>query len=209
MKKQNPKSIVQDAFGEQGVQLFENILKQSPRPADAIVFLQGDQLDRAPATLALFQQGFAPLILISGNNVLVGPNTRPEENDFPLGLLKQYLVERGVPGSSILLDDQSMNTLGQAVNIVRIAKEKKWETFLVVVSPYHMIRAYLSLVKQVRDQRWEGKMAIYPVEFSWDSVPSGRKKTALEMLNVEMEKIKKYAKDIATIEQGLQYYKTG
>src|SRR3989338_9464869 len=119
-----PREIIEKYLGSGGEVLFEKILSQAPQKADAIVFLQGDQLDRAPESASLFQQGFAPRILISGNNKLVGPNTRPEENDFELGLLKEYLVEHGVPEAAILIDDQSFNSFVHAPNIIKITKEK-------------------------------------------------------------------------------------
>ncbi|MDP2637192.1 MAG: YdcF family protein, partial [bacterium] len=166
------------------------------------------QLDRASESASLFKQGFAPRILVSGNNKLVGPNTRPEENDFELGLLKGYLVEHGVPEAAILIDDQSFNSLGQATNVVKIAKENGWSTLLIVVSAYHALRSFLAFVKQTRDQAWSGKIVMNAVEFPWDTIPSGRKKTAREMLQVEVEKIKKYEKDLATVGEGLEYLKT-
>jgi len=187
--------------------LFEKILSQAPQKADVIVLLQGDQLDRAPGSASLFHQGFAPRILISGNNKLVGPNTRPEENDFPLAALKQCLVEHKVPEEVILIDDQSFNSLGQATNVVKIAKENGWSTLLIVVSAYHALRSFLAFVKQARDQAWDGKIVMNAVQFPWDTIPSGRVKTAEEMLEVEVEKIKKYEKDLATIEGGLEYFK--
>lgn len=203
-----PQAIVAEHFGNQGSSLFEKIIQQDPQKADAIVFLQGDQLDRAQAALSLFQQGFAPLILITGNNVLVGPHTRPEENDFPLGLLQKYLTDHGVPETSILLDDQSFNNLGQATNVVKIAKERGWHTLLVAVSAYHALRAYLSFVKQAQDQKWNGKIIMHAVMIPWKVVPSGRVKNSLDMLAVEMGKIQKYAKDIATVREGLEYFQT-
>ena len=207
MEKEDPKETVQKHLGSKGAEIFEKILLQEPQKVDAIVFLQGDQLDRAPESASLFQQGFAPRILISGNNKLVGPNTRPEENDFELGLLKEYLVEHGVPEAAILIDDQSFNSLGQATNIVKIAKEKGWQTLLVVVSAYHALRSFLTLLSQAKEQAWGGKKVMHAVQFPWDTIPSGRAKSAREMLTLEMEKIKKYAKDVASIEEGLEYFK--
>src|SRR3989344_3601228 len=207
MDQEEPREIVRTYLGDKGAEIFERILSQESQKADAIVFLQGDQLDRALESASLFQQGFAPRILISGNNKLVGPNTRPEENDFELGLLKGYLVEHGVPEAAILIDDQSFNSLGQATNVVKIAKENGWRTLLVVVSAYHALRSFLTLLSQAAAQAWDGKIVMHAVQFPWDTIPSGRAKSAREMLTLEMEKIKKYAKDVASIEEGLEYFK--
>ncbi len=208
MEQEDPREIVKKYLGSRGGELFEKILSQAPQKADMIVLLQGDQLDRAPAALSLFQKGFAERICISGNNVLVGPNTRPEENDVPLSVHETYLMEHGVPEPSIRVDDQSFNSLGQATNIVKIAKEKGWQTILVVVSAYHALRSFLTLLSQAKAQAWDGKIVIHAVQFPWDTIPSGRVKTAREMLQVEMEKIKKYGKDVALIKEGLNYFKT-
>lgn len=208
MEREDPKRIVQKYWGNAGVELFDRIIQQAPQKADVIVLLQGDRFDRAPATFSLFQKRIAPTILISGNNVLVGPNTRPEENDVELNTLKGYLMEHGVPETSICIDDQSFNNLGQATNVVKTAQEKGWRVLLVVVSAYHALRAFLSLVKQIKGQGWDGKIIMHAIEFPWDVSPSGRVKSAQEMLGVEMEKIQKYAKDIASIEEGFAYLKT-
>jgi len=206
MLPENAKAIVAKAFGQRGVDLLEGLMGEKPSQANAIVFLQGDQLDRAPAVQLLYEQGFARNILISGNNVLVGSGKRPDENDYPLFRLHEYLVSRGVPAEAITIEDESMNSKEQVVHIVSTAREQKWSGILVVVSAYHLLRAYLAFVRQIHEQGWEGKITMYGVNLAWDKAPAGRTKTALEMLEIEMEKITQYAKDIASIEEGLDYY---
>ncbi len=193
-------NVVESKLGRQASELFNALSKQKPARADAIVFLQGDQLDRAEATASLYRDGFSDLVMITGNNVLIGADTRPDENDFGLDVLKKYLIDHGVPAKNIMIEDKSMNSRDQAENIIRIAKEKNWSAILVAVSEYHMLRAYLALVKQVMVQNWSGKIIMHGIKFPWDSIPSGRSKTVLEMLELETEKIKKYAKDIASIQ---------
>jgi len=114
--------------------------------------------------------------------------------------LKKALVESGVPSETILIEDKSMNTKDQAVHIIQLAKKKNWHKLIIVVSHYHLLRAYLALVKQKQEQQWDGKLVMQAVRFPWHRPPAGRTKSALEMLGVEIEKIKKYGRDLATID---------
>ena len=104
-----------------------------------------------------------------------------------------------------MIDDQSLNTLDQAVHTVKQAKEKSWEKLLIVTSPYHVLRTYLTLVKQTREQGWKGSIIMQAADLRWDGIPSGREKTAEDMLVVEMEKIKQYTNDLASIEEGRRF----
>lgn len=194
------KTIIKTHLGEAAVELFEKLLTQEPQHADAIVFLQGDRLDRAPKARSLHEQGFAEQILITGNNELAGRGKRSQENNVHLSKLKKYLVDRGVGEEVITVDERSMNTREQAANTIRRAKEKGWSRILVVTSPYHVLRAYLTFLKQIQEQDWEGEITMQTADLSWESVPGGREKTAREMLKEEMEKIKQYQADFAARE---------
>lgn len=194
-----PETIVAASLGLDTARLFKKLLQQNPEPANAIIFLQGDRLDRAPAVVSLYKSGLAHVILITGNNDLIGPGKRNEENDIHLSKLKAYLLKRKIPEMAIMIDDQSLNTLEQAITAIRIAKEKRWSTLLVVTSPFHILRAYLTFLKQAELQDWIGKIIMHAAELSWNKPPSGRIKTAREMLAVEMGKIIKYASDLATV----------
>lgn len=203
--EQNPQVVIENALGKEASVLFDRLFKQKPYEANAIIFLQGDRFDRAPKVVALYRENFARYILITGNNDLVGRGKRNEENDVHLLKLKEYLVRHGIPQESIFIDDASMNTLDQARNTVRIAKEHRWETILVVTSPYHLLRAFLTFVKEAHVQDWQGTIVMQSVHLPWERVPSGRKKTALEMLEVEVGKIQRYSKNLATLREGLHY----
>jgi len=68
-KMKNPKF---DFLTENAKKIFAFLSSQPPEKADAIVWLQGDRYDRGNKVLELFKKGFAPKILVSGNNVRVG-----------------------------------------------------------------------------------------------------------------------------------------
>jgi uncharacterized SAM-binding protein YcdF (DUF218 family) len=199
-KHKNAIETVENTLGEKASKLFDALLSQEPNRADTIVYLQGDQLDRAPKTAELYNKEYADTVLITGNNDLIGRGKRNEENDFHLDKLKRYLIENSVENKAILMDDKSMNSKDQAVKVIKLAKEKRWNTLLVVTSPFHILRAYLTLLKQAENQNWSGEIIMQTPDLSWDSVPSGRIKTAQVMLEEDLEKIKKYSDDLVDID---------
>lgn len=173
--------------------LFDQVLQEQPQTADAIVWLQGDRLDRGPKVLELYRTGFAPIIFITGNNTLIGTGPRPGENDAHLGGLVRYLTENNVPKGAIFIDDTAMNTSDQAKHIVHMASERGWRRIILVTSPYHQVRAYLTLLKAQKDGGGEFEIVNQPaLDRSWDSPPSGRDKTARDLLADEEQKIFSY-----------------
>lgn len=173
--------------------LMERLLEEKPEAADAIVWLQGDQLDRGPKVWELFTAGFAPTIVITGNNVLVGKGCRLGENDAPLLDLTTFLTDRGVPNEAIVVDDSAMNTIEQAKHIVALARAHGWQKILLVTSPYHQARAYLTFEKIKREAGSALTVVNQPVtDLSWDARPSGRDKMAHELLTDEERKISSY-----------------
>ena len=193
--------LIEENIGDNGAILFNSLLSQEPRPADAIVFLQGDKLDRAQKVKDLFDQGYAPRILITGNNVRVGLR---EENDANIQSIHRYFLEQGVPRTALLLDDTSLNTLEQAKHTVALVKKEDWKMLLVVTSPFHLLRTYLTFLKQKDAQQWNGTVITQAPDFSWDGIPSGRRKTAKEMLQIELQKIDTYKSNLATVQEGVR-----
>ncbi len=208
MAHQKVLKIVRDCCGSEMAALFSLLLKQKTEKADAIIFLQGDRLDRAKTVVSLYKKGWAGKVLIAGNNELIGRKKRNEENDVYLDEIKNYLLRNSIPEKEITVDDKSLNTLEQAQNTIKKAKEKKWKSIIVVTSPYHLLRAFLTFLRQAREMKWKGIIYMKGADkLSWFLPPSGRKKQAFEMLAKEIEKMKTYKKDIATIKQGLDYIK--
>lgn len=173
--------------------LLERLLVEKPEAADAIVWLQGDRLDRGPKSLALFKAGLAPLIVIIGNNALVGEGSRPGENDAPLSDLLKFLTDRGVSRETIVVDERAMNTAEQAKQAVALARARGWRKILLVTSPYHQARAYLTFEKVKQETGSTLAIVNQPAtDLSWDAWPSGRGKTAGELLFDEEQKISSY-----------------
>jgi len=192
MENFRPEEVVKKYLGLAGIELFLKIIGQKPENSDAIVFLQGDRFDRINEALDLYNKGFSKNIVITGNNVLIGAGKRADENDVSLDVIKNYFLERGIPESALIIDDKSLNTLDQAINTLKLAKQKKWKSLILVTSPYHVLRAHLTFLKEGSRQSWRGTIIVKAADLEWNQNPSGRGKTALEMLEVEMEKLEKY-----------------
>lgn len=113
------------------------------QPAAAIVILgAGVYPDGSPSDamrarmehgLRLYEQGLAPLVVVSGGE-RVGP---PAEAH----LMREWLVESGVPIESIIVEDQSLTTQQNAAYVAPLLHERSVETILLVTSPFHQWRA--------------------------------------------------------------------
>lgn len=189
----NPRDIITESLGKEASVLFGKISLQRPEPADVIILLQGDRFDRVEVAASLYKEGFAPAVLVIGNNELIGLGKRPEENDVALEELKRALIEKGISSDVIDIENRAMNTRGQALFGIKLAIGKKWRRLLIVTSPYHILRAYYYFQEEADLQHWEGKIIVQTPKQDWDSVPGGREKNALEVLRSEIEKIKKYS----------------
>jgi uncharacterized SAM-binding protein YcdF (DUF218 family) len=119
--------------------------------ADAIILLGGmtdpalpprqapdlnEHADRAVLASDLYKAGKAPLIIATGGNWLYGPGVESEATD-----MAAILTRLGVPPSAILLEQQALDTAGNASYSARIMATHHLMTALLVTSGVHMPRA--------------------------------------------------------------------
>lgn len=183
------------------------IEQEQPKESDAIIWLQGDRYDRGEKVIELFQKNFAPLIFLTGNNKLLGKETRPGEENISLSDMAQWLMDRGVPETAIRIDDRSMNTREQAIHVMAEALTRAWKRILLVGSRHHQARPFLTFLKRMEEVGWEGEILNQPtMEIGWrQSVPGGRDKTAEQIFQDEKEKLKTYRDHVASVADGMQY----
>lgn len=176
--------------------LFFLIFNEPLSKADVIVLLEGDGYARLPHAVRLHQEQWAPKIVVSGGarNRLYG--------SFPAHKLVAKLIKMGISPADIIIEAASQNTRDQAVNIIIMAKENGWEKLLLVASPYHQPRAFLTFLKAMQDARAKLHIINAPArELPWfEKNPWGRR---FDLLEAEMERIERYKNDLALFSEGI------
>ena len=117
--------------------------------ADAIVILGGGisqdgklkqtTINRLDKGIELFNQGIARYIILSGKY-------SSELDYIPVTTeakaMAKYLEDKGIPEDRILLEEESMDTIGNAYfTKVKILKPRNWKNIVVVTSDFHIPRA--------------------------------------------------------------------
>lgn len=169
--------------------------------ADAIVCLCGeDGLERGKVAQQLLIQGAAPTIVLSGG--------LESEDKQGAKTVCDKLIGNGVSPERIIEDLRSTNTKEQAENVREVATTYSWKQLLLVASPQHLPRAFLTFVKA-----FEGiDVRIVPVtanHVGWWSKPEGVTTTRLALLENELAKTQAYQEigDCAHYSAGLKHLK--
>lgn len=186
-------------------EVYHLLLSDELQKSDAIVWLQGDRLDRSKAVLQAYRSGLAKIVVISGNNVLLGPKMRPGEDNISLSEMKRYLVDQGVEPQDIIIDSKAYNTKEQAINTIKLAKERKWQSIILANSAYHQPRVILTFLKQMQIADYQLEIFSQVIEMSMDEIPSGRNENVSSLCLNEIKKIMKYKDDLIPIKSGIDY----
>jgi uncharacterized SAM-binding protein YcdF (DUF218 family) len=110
--------------------------------ADAIVVLGAAQYDGRPSpvltarldhALELWQEGLAPLIVVTGGK-------RPGDRFTEATASANYLLERGVPDAQILREVQGTSSWESLAAAARILRERGLDEVILVSDPYHALR---------------------------------------------------------------------
>lgn len=113
-------------------------LRDDPARSDLIFVFGGRKLERAERAAELYQQGFAPRVLVTGGDKR--GTGRPEA-----AVLGEVLLARGVPPAAILTETRSGNTVENVLYGRAALEEAGWlselASALLVSAPYHMRRA--------------------------------------------------------------------
>jgi uncharacterized SAM-binding protein YcdF (DUF218 family) len=121
-------------------------LNQTLEPADLLLVLGSEYSEVANRGVDLYLQKLAPIILFSGGLGVVTQHTQttPEADRFA-----QIALARGVPQSTIYIENQSANT-GQNIEFSReliIRKQLPHHRIIVVTKPEMERRAYATFKK--------------------------------------------------------------
>ncbi|MEA1910025.1 MAG: YdcF family protein [Patescibacteria group bacterium] len=114
----------------------QNALEKS----DAIVVISGGETrQRVEEAVKLFEEEYAPAVIMSGAARDEGPSNAEA--------MKRIAVNLGVPDDKILVEEDSTNTVANAKLVRAIIEENKLTKIILVTSPYHQRRAYIAFSK--------------------------------------------------------------
>jgi len=102
--------------------------------ADAIVAISGDTGARAETAIALWKQGYAPLLIFSGGS-------SDPDSVASAELMKRVAVAAGVPATAIAVEGSSATTEENAERVAELMKTRGLKSAILVTSPYHQRRA--------------------------------------------------------------------
>lgn len=115
-------------------------------PADAILVLgsrvhadgrpSGSLVDRTRSAAALWREGLAPVVILSGGHGADAPVSEPEA-------MRTLALEAGVPEGALVLDESGVDTAASVRFAARLARERGWRRVLVVSHDYHLARTRL------------------------------------------------------------------
>ncbi|MFZ4810691.1 MAG: YdcF family protein [Ilumatobacteraceae bacterium] len=116
------------------------------RPVDAIVVMGAAQYDGRPSpqlaarldhVVELWQQGLAPLVVVTGGK-------RPGDRFTEAAASARYLTDRGVPNDAILREDQGTNSYDSIVGVRDLLAARGLDRVVMVSDPYHSLRIRLT-----------------------------------------------------------------
>jgi len=135
---------------------------QQPEKADLIVSLGGGSSNRVHKASELYAQGLAPNVLLIGAGGY-DAKTNPHSSDWHI----RFLIEHGVPDNMLVFDAISRNSWEEAVNTLRLMRERNWRRVLVVSDPPHLRRLAWTWGKVFEDSGKEYRLIAAPLE-GWD-----------------------------------------
>lgn len=131
--------------------------------ADAIIAISGDTGARANTAIALWKQGYAPLIVFSG--AAIDPDSVSSAE-----IMRREALRQGVPQSATLIEPESATTEANASEVAKLMVQRKLRSAILVTSPYHQRRAALLFARSfgpfelvlhnypARDPEWDANL---------------------------------------------------
>jgi uncharacterized SAM-binding protein YcdF (DUF218 family) len=127
------------------------IVEQTPQKSDLIVCMAGGNVERGLAVADAYQRGLAPRVFMARE---VPPDgyalLKEREVEYPesVDLMRMLLEELGIPRSAFLTSDRpSKSTFEEAHLVKDVVMRSGYSSLIVVTTPYHCRRAWLSFRK--------------------------------------------------------------
>ena len=129
------------------------IVKSELAHADALVVLAGSStyVERTHRAAQLFQEGRAPKIILTNDNVPSGWSVEEERNPLFVERAADELKRQGVPAEKIeIVPGIVSSTYDEAVSLREYASEKNLRSILIVTSAYQSRRALWTMRRVFR-----------------------------------------------------------
>jgi len=175
------------------------VSREDPCKGDVIFLAEGDGYHRVDYAARLYLDGYAPRI------VMVGGDTRREYGSFLSSELKERLSDLDVPDEAVLLEETAAHTKAEADRVMELAREHGWKTILIVTSPHHQYRMFLTLLRSMHRAGLDLNIRNTSAPLPWFSdLPWGRRADLIER---ELQRIDDYQEkgDVASYEEGIAY----
>ena len=132
------------------------LAKEDPlRPADAIFVLSGTSMSRPLEGADLYQEGYAPRIVLSSDQPPIGMPALAERGIlFVTGAARAHgvFLQLGIPNEAIIIPERiHANTAAEAVTLKEMAEHERWNRVIIVSSRYHLRRAAFAFRRELRE----------------------------------------------------------
>jgi len=178
-------------------QLGKYLVVQHPlAKSDLIVFLAGGDVERGLASADLFARQLAPRVFIAREPIPDELETLKQRGiAYPESVDRTAMILKGlgVPESAVIRDDQPVeSTFEEAERVGALLKEKKYRSLILVTSPTHSRRVWLTFRKAIPDK--EIRIAVMPTPYS-------------KFKAEDWWKTRRYVREVIIEYQKLIYYK--
>lgn len=170
--------------------------------SNAIVLLEGDGYNRYRHASWLYHIKKAPIIVFSGDIVDYNYGSIPFNEILP------KMLENDIKEDDIVFENKSVNTKEQAEEVVHLALKEKWTKLILVASPEHQYRAYLTFLKAVKRDLLDIEIYNSPAKnLNWFSDDGWG--CRFDRLEQEFIRIEKYMQlgHLATFNEAIEYQK--
>ncbi|MBZ0220826.1 MAG: YdcF family protein [Candidatus Methylomirabilis sp.] len=110
--------------------------------ADAVICLSGAEVERVEHCQGLYMAGKAAMVVVTGGGLEAGLIYYREGGSLA-SISRNWLLENGVPESSVEVIEQGTSTYEEAAAVRSFVERKGIKSIVVVSSPYHMRRVSL------------------------------------------------------------------
>jgi uncharacterized SAM-binding protein YcdF (DUF218 family) len=172
------------------------VVQHPPAKSDLIVCMAGGDVERGLASADLFERGLAPRIFIAREPIPEGLETLKQKGiAYPesIDLMTMIFKGLGIPESAVIRSDQPVeSTFEEAERVGALLQDKKYRSLILVTSPTHSRRAWLTFRKTIPDKDF--RITVVPTPYSKFRAEDWWKK-------------RRYVREVIIEYQKLVYYK--